>query len=41
MADERAVATFDAWIEAFVEHVRAKGAVPGTQEAARGAVSTT
>jgi NADPH-dependent FMN reductase len=41
MADERAVATFDAWVEAFVEHVRAEGAVPGTQEAARGAVSTT
>ncbi|MGX5776416.1 hypothetical protein [Methylorubrum zatmanii] len=32
---------FDAWVDAFVRHVAAKGPVPGTEEAERGAQSTT
>jgi multimeric flavodoxin WrbA len=36
-----AMARFDAWVDAFVRHVAAKGPVPGTKEAERGAQSTT
>jgi hypothetical protein len=39
--EARALACFDAWIEAFVAHVAAKGTVPGTDDAARSAKSTT
>lgn len=39
--EPEALARFDAWTDAFVEHVRGKGVVPGTEEAARGAKSTT
>jgi hypothetical protein len=41
LADEEAIACFDAWVDAFVEHVAAKGVVPDTKEAVRGAKSTT
>ncbi|BAU93112.1 hypothetical protein MPPM_4507 [Methylorubrum populi] len=40
-AEEAAIARFDAWIDTFVRHVAAKGAVPGTEAAERGAQSTT
>jgi hypothetical protein len=36
-----AMARFDAWVDAFVSHVAAKGPVPGTTEAEQGAQSTT
>lgn len=36
-----AMVCFDAWVDAFVEHVTRKGVVPGTTEAERGAQSTT
>jgi hypothetical protein len=36
-----AMARFDGWVDAFVGHVTAKGIVPGTTEAERGAQSTT
>jgi NADPH-dependent FMN reductase len=39
--DADAMACFDAWVEAFVAHVAAKGPVPGTTEAERAAQSTT
>lgn len=38
---EEALACFDAWVGDFVQHVTAKGPVPGKVEAARGAKSTT
>ncbi|MFJ7441475.1 NAD(P)H-dependent oxidoreductase [Methylorubrum thiocyanatum] len=40
-SEEAAMACFDAWTDAFVEHVTRKGVVPGTTEAERGARSTT
>jgi putative NADPH-quinone reductase len=39
--EHEALAAFDAWVDAFTTHVRAKGTVTGTTEAARGAKSTT
>ena len=41
MGEAEAVACFEAWVEAFVQHVAAKGPVPGTTEAERGAQPTT
>jgi len=41
LEDAGPLAAFDAWVAAFADHVRAKGLVPGTEEAARSAVSTT
>lgn len=41
MTEGEAMAGFDAWVEAFAEHVTRKGIVPGTEEAERGAKSTT
>jgi hypothetical protein len=40
-SEPQALAVFDDWVRAFVEHVTAKGPVPGTEEAVRSAVSTT
>ena len=39
--EPEAMASFDAWVDAFVDHVTAKGVVPGTTEAECGAQSTT
>jgi hypothetical protein len=39
--EKKALATFDRWVAAFVEHVTKKGVVPGTKEAERSAKSTT
>ena len=41
MREDEALAIFDGWVEAFVAHIQAKGIVPGTMEAQRGAQSTT
>lgn len=41
MGEHAALAIFDDWVEAFVAHIQAKGIVPGTMEAQRGAQSTT
>lgn len=39
--EDAPMAAFDAWVDAFAAHVRAKGPVEGTKEAERGAKSTT
>jgi hypothetical protein len=39
--DTEAMACFDDWIKDFIEHVRAKGLVPGTAESERAAQPTT
>jgi hypothetical protein len=37
----KALAVFDDWVDRFIQHVREKGLVEDTDEAARGAKSTT
>jgi hypothetical protein len=39
--EKHGMAAFDAWVNAFVEHVRAKGIVPGTKAAEEAAQTTT
>jgi hypothetical protein len=42
MASEpKSLAAFDRWVKQFIAHVEAKGIVPGTKEAERGAKTTT
>jgi hypothetical protein len=41
MSETEALACFDAWVTGFITYVRAKGLVPGTAEAEKGAMSTT
>ncbi len=39
--EKEGMAAFDGWVRAFIDHVRAKGIVPGVKEAGRSAQSTT
>jgi hypothetical protein len=41
MSETEALACFDAWVTGFITYVSAKGLVPGTAEAEKGAISTT
>jgi hypothetical protein len=41
MREHEALSIFDGWVAAFVAHIQAKGIVPSTMEAQRGAQSTT
>jgi hypothetical protein len=41
MSETEALACLDAWVTGFITYVRAKGLVPGTAEAEKGAKSTT
>lgn len=39
--EEKGMAAFGSWVDAFIAHVATKGAVPGTEEAERSARTTT
>jgi len=41
MQGQKGIKAFDAWIQAFVKHVTAKGVVPGSEDAERSAQTTT